>query len=160
MPITKTRVILALLLLTVVIIIQSLSPNAFTLFFLLTAGSYYAYLFLQDRLKKPTQTTSLSQVKLFSFLHRKRNYLKSEAWNTKRKLVLQRDSYTCQCCNTTGVPLDVHHLSSYSLIPQEPTSALISLCKSCPEAQHLHYGYPQTLEDYNNWNTTLYKGHL
>lgn len=109
-----------------------------------------------EKLDKPLSPDLLKAL----FMYNKANYLKSEAWNTKRKLVLQRDSYTCQCCNTTGVPLDVHHLSSYSLIPQEPTSALISLCRSCHEAQHLHYGYPQTLEDYNNWNTTLYKGHL
>lgn len=109
-----------------------------------------------EKLDKPLSPDLLKAL----FMHNKASYLKSEAWNTKRKLVLQRDSYTCQCCNTTGVPLDVHHLSSYSLIPQEPTSALISLCRSCHEAQHLHYGYPQTLEDYNNWNTTLYKGHL
>lgn len=163
MPITKTRIILALFLLAIVITIQSLFSNEVTIFFLALASIYYIYIFFNQDSNRPTHSTSntsIASVELFSFLHNKRNYLQSTTWNTKRKSVLQRDSYTCQCCNTTGVALEVHHLSSYALIPNEPTSALVSLCRSCHEAQHQHFGYPQTLEEYYNWNTTIFKGHL
>lgn len=163
MPITKTRVILALFLLAIVITIQSLFPNEVTLFFIALGSIYYIYTFFKQDSNQPihsTSNTSIASVELFSFLHNKRNYLQSSTWDSKRKSVLHRDNYTCQCCNATGVSLEVHHLSSYALIPNEPTSALISLCRSCHQAQHNHFGYPQTLEEYYSWNTTIFKGHL
>ena len=95
-----------------------------------------------------------------SFRYYKDNYLKSPQWDTKRKQTLKRDHYTCQCCKADSVPLEVHHLSGYDLLPGEPIECLVSLCRDCHQAQHKFYGYPKTLEDYHHWDTVLYKGHL
>jgi len=64
-----------------------------------------------------------------------REYLKSDAWQRKRYVVLKRDNWTCQYC---GVPAtEVHHkrYAKYK-IGKEPIKWLVSLCKSCHEKQH------------------------
>ena len=83
-----------------------------------------------------------------TFQHMKRQYLQSPKWNKKRLAVLQRDQYTCQSCGITNVPLHVHHMSGYELIPNEPTTCLISLCEDCHTAEHVKHGYPSTQHEY------------
>ena len=64
-----------------------------------------------------------------------REYLKSDAWQRKRYVVLKRDNWTCQYC---GVPAtEVHHkkYAKYQ-IGKEPIKWLVSLCRTCHEKQH------------------------
>ena len=70
----------------------------------------------------------------------KRSYLTSPEWDILRKAILLRDLYRCQSCGATGVPLDVHHLT-YVRLGEEKHSDLTSLCRSCHDRQHQHYGY-------------------
>jgi 5-methylcytosine-specific restriction endonuclease McrA len=70
----------------------------------------------------------------------KQDYLKSPAWQTRRKAVLKRDNYTCQKCNINQVPLEVHHLH-YRNFTEEPLSDLVSLCRSCHQSIHDKHGY-------------------
>jgi 5-methylcytosine-specific restriction endonuclease McrA len=72
--------------------------------------------------------------------HSKQDYLKSPAWQTRRKAILKRDNYTCQKCNTNQVPLEVHHLH-YRNFTEEPLSDLVSLCRSCHQSIHDNHGY-------------------
>ena len=67
-------------------------------------------------------------------------YLRSYKWQDKRKAVLIRDSYTCQKCTASGIPLDVHHLH-YKNIGNEPLTDLVSLCRTCHDEVHKIYGY-------------------
>ena len=62
-------------------------------------------------------------------------YLKSEDWQRKRYVVLQRDNWTCVYCGARAT--QVHHLryAKYN-IGNEPISWLVSVCQSCHEAQH------------------------
>ena len=71
---------------------------------------------------------------------RKPTYLRSQAWQTLRKLILHRDNYTCQNCGITNVPLEVHHIT-YERFEQELPSDLTSVCRECHQAIHNHYGY-------------------
>ena len=87
-----------------------------------------------------------------TYQHMKRQYLQSPKWNKKRLAVLQRDQYTCQSCGVTNVPLHVHHMSGYELIPNEPTTCLISLCETCHTAEHDRHGYPSTQHEYFTYN--------
>ena len=93
---------------------------------------------------------------LTNFLHQKYLYLQSDEWGKKRKAVLKRDKYTCQSCGIND-SLEVHHMNSYSKIPNEPLTSLISLCRDCHEAQHEYYGFPSTYKDYMLWDAPLKK---
>jgi 5-methylcytosine-specific restriction endonuclease McrA len=77
----------------------------------------------------------------------KQAYLKSDHWQTKRKARLKLDNYTCQSCLSSGVPLEVHHLH-YRTHTAERLEDLVSLCRSCHERQHQHYGFDYNTEFY------------
>lgn len=62
-------------------------------------------------------------------------YLKSEAWQRKRYVVLKRDNWLCVYCGAKAT--QVHHLryAKYN-IGKEPIDWLVSVCKSCHEDLH------------------------
>ena len=97
------------------------------------------------------------QYELEAYRSMKKSYLLSRHWDSKRKERLSLDNYTCQCCGIKNVPLQVHHISDYKLIPHEPVTSLRSLCNDCHEKQHLHYGFPSTIQAYMTWNAPLIK---
>ena len=55
-----------------------------------------------------------------------------------RKLVLKRDDYTCQKCNTTNVELHCHHYEGIEVNPVESADMdqCITLCKKCHNEVH------------------------
>jgi 5-methylcytosine-specific restriction endonuclease McrA len=61
-------------------------------------------------------------------------YLQSERWKTKRKLVMQRDSNTCQAC--LQAPAEEVHHRTYARIGAEPAFDLVSLCGPCHRRLH------------------------
>jgi len=88
-----------------------------------------------------------SKADLANFLYMKQNYLASPQWKEKRLQVLKRDNHCCQNCGLTH-HLTVHHMSGYNLIPNEPISALTTLCNSCHTSLHERMGYPQSYHQY------------
>jgi 5-methylcytosine-specific restriction endonuclease McrA len=62
-------------------------------------------------------------------------YLKSDAWQRKRYVVLKRDNWRCVYCG--GRATQVHHkrYAKYN-IGKEPIEWLVSVCDSCHNAQH------------------------
>jgi 5-methylcytosine-specific restriction endonuclease McrA len=62
-------------------------------------------------------------------------YLKSEAWQRKRYVVLKRDNWKCRYCGMKAT--QVHHLkyAKYN-IGKEPIDWLVSVCKPCHNKQH------------------------
>ena len=62
-------------------------------------------------------------------------YLKSEAWQRKRYVVLKRDNWKCRYCGMKAT--QVHHLkyAKYN-IGKEPIDWLVSVCKTCHNEQH------------------------
>ena len=64
-----------------------------------------------------------------------REYLKSEAWQRKRYVVLKRDNWTCKYCGAKAT--EVHHLKyAYYQIGKEPIKWLVSVCRPCHRKQH------------------------
>lgn len=64
-----------------------------------------------------------------------REYLKSDAWQRKRHLVLKRDNWTCVFCGAKAT--QVHHKRyARKKIGKEPIEWLVSVCKPCHHAQH------------------------
>lgn len=63
------------------------------------------------------------------------NYLKSDAWERKRQLVLKRDNRRCVYCDAPAT--QVHH-KRYAKrnIGKEPIEWLVSVCKPCHDAKH------------------------
>lgn len=62
-------------------------------------------------------------------------YLKSEAWQRKRYVVLKRDNWLCVYCGAKAT--QVHHTryAKYN-IGKEPIDWLVSVCISCHEELH------------------------
>ena len=62
-------------------------------------------------------------------------YLKSDAWERKRYVVLKRDNWRCVYCG--GRATQVHH-KKYARrnIGKEPIEWLVSICKHCHDSQH------------------------
>ncbi len=60
-------------------------------------------------------------------------YMRSEAWQRKRKQVLARSGERCERCGHVAPWLDVHHLR-YANLSDEPIEDLQALCRPCHEA--------------------------
>lgn len=63
-------------------------------------------------------------------------YLKSEAWERKRYLVLKRDGWRCVHCGARAT--QVHHRKYARNIGREPIQWLESVCDSCHDNIHQH----------------------
>jgi 5-methylcytosine-specific restriction endonuclease McrA len=62
-------------------------------------------------------------------------YLKSDAWQRKRYIVLKRDNYRCVYCGAHAT--QVHHKRyAPKNIGNEPIDWLVSVCKSCHDNLH------------------------
>lgn len=123
------------------------------------------FTFIYTELKpniKPTKSSNHTIIEspqelLFSFRENKRAYLKDPKWQYKRYLVFERDNFTCRSCGISNTELHVHHLRDYNRLGHESTSSLVTLCSPCHQYQHDQLGYPQTYDDYMNWNVNLIK---
>lgn len=62
------------------------------------------------------------------------DYLKSPAWEAKRKEILERDGRRCTVCGTAK-NLEVHHLT-YDHFGDELPEELVTLCRKCHEKLH------------------------
>jgi len=62
-------------------------------------------------------------------------YLKSDAWQRKRYVVLKRDNWLCVYCG--GRATQVHHKKyAKKNIGKEPIEWLVSVCKNCHDSIH------------------------
>jgi len=77
-------------------------------------------------------------------------YLKSALWQDKRKLVLARDNCHCVDCGANH-NLQVHHLR-YTHLGKELLDDLVTVCGDCHFKRHKIIGFPQSYEDYINFN--------
>lgn len=64
--------------------------------------------------------------------------LKDPRWDRLRKIILQRDNYTCLNCSNDNIKLNVHHTYyDTNLEPWEyDEDSLITLCENCHEEHH------------------------
>lgn len=62
-------------------------------------------------------------------------YLKSDAWQRKRYVVMRRDNWKCVYC---GAPATQVHHKKYAKrsIGKEPIEWLVSVCKNCQDSVH------------------------
>lgn len=68
-----------------------------------------------------------------------RKYPEYREW---RKLVFERDSYTCQICYAYGAKLNAHHIMPYSTYPELRTDINngVTMCDYCHREFHSLYG--------------------
>lgn len=77
-------------------------------------------------------------------------------YNEWRKMVYQRDKYTCQCCGYKGKRLNAHHLNGYKWDIENRTNINngITLCENCHTSFHSQYGKgnntKEQFEEYRN----------
>ena len=57
-------------------------------------------------------------------------------YSSRREAVLNRDSYTCQCCGKKHVRLEVHHIIFRCMGGTDDEHNLITLCEKCHKAIH------------------------
>ena len=62
------------------------------------------------------------------------DYLRTDAWIKKRRIVLERDSSVCQSC-LEAKAIEVHHLT-YDRIFEEPLFDLVAVCGPCHVRLH------------------------
>lgn len=94
--------------------------------------------------EEPKEDTELAL-----YRYNKRQYLQSPEWSTKRKEALKLANYECQMCHSNE-PLHVHHIS-YKNLFREPQSDLTALCQACHTVVHSHYGYPNSIKEYESF---------
>lgn len=63
------------------------------------------------------------------------DYLKSDAWQRKRYVVLKRDNWRCVYCGSKATQVHHKRYAKYN-IGREPIKWLVSICNSCHEKQH------------------------
>ncbi len=63
------------------------------------------------------------------------DYLKSDAWQRKRYVVLKRDNWHCVYCGAKATQVHHKRYAKYN-IGREPIKWLVSICNSCHEKQH------------------------
>ena len=63
------------------------------------------------------------------------DYLKSEAWQRKRYVVLKRDNWRCVYCGAKATQVHHKRYAKYN-IGREPIKWLVSICNYCHEKQH------------------------
>ena len=56
--------------------------------------------------------------------------------SSRRKAVLHRDNYTCQCCGKRNCRLEVHHIKFRHNGGTDDEENLITLCKECHDGVH------------------------
>ena len=89
-------------------------------------------------------------------------YIASPEWASKRRQVLKRAGFVCECCQLRRAT-EVHHLT-YERIPDEPLDDLLALCADCQrvadERRRFRYeGYERRLQGYarctygDDWQT-------
>ena len=66
-----------------------------------------------------------------------RDYLQSDAWKAKRRLVLEFLGHRCVKCgiHLTETTANIHHLT-YERVKNESLDDLIPLCKTCHKREH------------------------
>ena len=57
-------------------------------------------------------------------------------YSSRRKVVLHRDNYTCQCCGKKNCRLEVHHIIYQSRGGNDDENNLITLCEDCHKGVH------------------------
>lgn len=57
-------------------------------------------------------------------------------YSSRRKAVLHRDNYTCQCCGKKNCQLQTHHIIFRSRGGSDDESNMITLCKECHKGVH------------------------
>jgi len=62
-------------------------------------------------------------------------YLKSDAWQRKRYVVLKRDNWRCVYCGARATQVHHNKYAKYN-IGKEPIEWLVSVCKNCHDSQH------------------------
>jgi 5-methylcytosine-specific restriction endonuclease McrA len=65
-----------------------------------------------------------------------REYLKTEEWAARRRIVLKRGEWRCQLCNSSR-ELHIHH-RTYERRGNERLADLIVLCRVCHTLFHEH----------------------
>jgi len=79
-----------------------------------------------------------------------RDYIQYYEW---RKVVFERDNYTCRKCGKIGGKLNAHHVEDYANNPSLRTkpSNGVTLCCVCHNNFHHLYGYHSTRAKFNEW---------
>lgn len=81
------------------------------------------------------------------YLKRKRMYETNvKEWYRMRKVVFDRDNYTCQYCGKRGCMLEVDHVIPFSKGGSYELSNLVTACRKCNRQKR-----DKSLEEFNEW---------
>lgn len=81
------------------------------------------------------------------YLRKKRIYeINVKEWYRIRKVVFDRDNYTCQYCGKRGCMLEVDHVIPFSKGGSYELSNLVTACRKCNRQKR-----DKSLEEFNEW---------
>lgn len=81
------------------------------------------------------------------YLKRKRMYETNvKEWYRIRKVVFERDNYTCQYCGKRGCVLEVDHIIPFSKGGSYDLNNLVTACRKCNRQKR-----DKSLEEFNEW---------
>lgn len=86
---------------------------------------------VERRQQEARQKARLYELKTMPY----RDYLRTPEWQERRKRHIKSAGFRCQVCNSSGVPLDVHH-RTYERRGDEYYKDLLALCRNCHEIFH------------------------
>lgn len=87
---------------------------------------------------------SFDNLKQFTKMASYSDKLKDPRWQKKRLEILERDNWTCQCCNDTKKTLNVHHMQYKRMPWSVPNDKLITYCEDCHQSLE---GYNKSMGD-------------
>jgi 5-methylcytosine-specific restriction endonuclease McrA len=93
-----------------------------------------ALLFQGQSLRRKTRITSHSRSRART-LPDGREILSGYRYELRRRQILQRDAYCCVSCGS-GYNVEVHHRMKRSILRDDRTTNLITLCADCHRAEH------------------------
>lgn len=85
-------------------------------------------------------------------------------WDARRRVVYQRDHYTCRNCGRQGGPYGAVELHCHHVVPKarggtHRTANLVTLCEACHDAVHSRYAVAPTAGEQDagsGWVVQLY----
>ena len=93
-----------------------------------------ALLFQGQSLRRKTRITSHSRSRARS-MPDGREILSGYRYEVRRRQVLQRDGFCCVSCGSAHC-VEVHHKTKRSVLRDDRTTNLITLCENCHRAEH------------------------
>ena len=101
----------------------------------------------EDIVTKPYTLLNPDDIPLYKLNHKRRLYnINVKEWYRLRKIVLERDNYTCKYCGSRKGPYEVDHVIPVTKGGTDDLKNLVASCRRCNRQKK-----NKSLEEFNRW---------